>query len=106
MFVILIKLPVRIGELVYRSGNENANADALSQLPLPGANKIEQDRNCFGTDLLRLDNSSMYFTEVEIQSRRDNINARVLESVLTGNWGLCENSESLRTLFVERINLG
>ena len=103
MVVILIKLPVRISELVYRSGNENANADALSQLPLPGANKIEQDRNCFGIYLLRLDNSSMYFKEVEIQSRRNNINARVLESVLTGNWGLCENSEKFKD-FVCRKN--
>ena len=32
-------------ELVYQPSNENANANALSQLPLPGTNKNEEDRN-------------------------------------------------------------
>ena len=64
-------------ELVYRSGNENANADALSRLPLPGTNKTEEDRNCFGINLLQLDNSPVRSKEVEIESRRDNTIARV-----------------------------
>ena len=55
--------------------------------------------------MLQSDNSSVYSEEVEIESRRDNIIARVFESVLTGNWGLCENSEKCKD-FVERMNLG
>ena len=74
-------------ELVYRSGNENAIVDALSRLPLPGTNQTEEDRNCFGINLLQLVDSPVDSMEVEIESRRDNAIARVLESVLTGNWG-------------------
>ena len=91
-------------KLVYRSSNENANADALRRLPLPGTNKTKEDKNCFRINLSKLDNSPVHSKEVEIESRRDNIIARVLESVLTGNWGLCENT--FRTLIVERISLG
>ena len=53
--------------------------------------------------MLQLDNSSVYSEEVEIESRRDNIIARVFESVLTGNWGLCENIEKFKD-FVCRKN--
>ena len=90
-------------KLVYRFGNKNANVDALSRLPLPGTNKTKKDRNCFGKNLLQLDNSPVHSKEVEIESRRDNIIARVFESVLTGNWGLCENSEKFKD-FVCRKN--
>ena len=55
--------------------------------------------------MLQLDNSSVYSEEVEIECRRNNIIARVFESVLTWNWGLCENSEKCKD-FVERMNLG
>ena len=64
-------------KLVYHSYNENANVDALSRLPLPGTNKTEEDRNCFGINLLQLDNSPVRSKEVEIESRRDNTTARV-----------------------------
>ena len=53
--------------------------------------------------MLQLDNSSVHSIEVEIESRRDNIIARVCESVLTGNWGLCENSKKFKD-FVCRKN--
>ena len=52
-------------ELVYRSVNENANTDALSQLPLPGTNKTEEDRNCFGINLLQLHSSLVHSKKVE-----------------------------------------
>ena len=95
-----IKLPVQ-----YQSGNENTNANALSQLPLPGTNKTEEHKNCFGINLLQLDNSPVDSKEVDIENRRDNIITCIFESVLTGNWELCQNSEKFKD-FVERIHLG
>ena len=41
--------------------------------------------------MLQLDNSPVHSKEVETETRRDKIIACVLESVLTGNWELCEN---------------
>ena len=93
-------------QLVYRSHDKNTNDDALSQLPLPGTNKTEEDRNCFGINLLQLDSSPVRSKEVEIESRKDNTIAHVLESVLTGKKGLRENSEEFNNFFVERMNLG
>ena len=52
-------------ELVYQSVNENANTNALSRLPLPGTNKTEEDRNCFGINLLQLDSSLVHSKRVE-----------------------------------------
>ena len=46
--------------LVYQSGNEKCITDALSRLPLLGTNKTAQDRNCFGINLLQLDNSPVH----------------------------------------------
>ena len=48
----------------------------------------------------------MHSKEVEIESRRDNIIARVLESVLTGNWGLCENSEKFKDFVCGKNEFG
>ena len=48
-------------ELVYRSGNKNANANALSWLTLPGTNKTEEDRNCFGKKLVTIRQISIAF---------------------------------------------
>ena len=56
---------------------------------IPGTNKSEENKNSFGINLLQLDISPVHSKEVEIESRRDNIIARVFESVLTENWGLC-----------------
>ena len=76
----------------YQTTSMNQSTNALSRLPLPGTNKTEEDRNCFGINLLQLDNSPVHSKEVETESRRDYIIASVLESDLTGNWELCENS--------------
>ena len=53
--------------------------------------------------MLQLDNSPVHLKDIEIESRRDNKTARVFESALTGNWGLCEKSEKFKE-FVCRNN--
>ena len=53
--------------------------------------------------MLQLDNSPVHLKDIEIESRRDNKTARVFESALTGNWGLCEKSEKFKE-FVCRKN--
>ena len=56
--------------------------------------------------MLQLDNSPVHSKEVEIESRRDKIIACVLESVLTGNWGLCENSEKFKDFVCRKNEFG
>ena len=48
----------------------------------------------------------MHSKEVEIESRRVNIIARVFESVLTGNWGLCEKSEKYKDFVCRKNEFG
>ena len=56
--------------------------------------------------MLQLDNSPVHSKEVEIESRRDNIIAHVFESVLTGNWELCENSEKFKDFVCRKNEFG
>ena len=91
-------------ELIYRPGEQNGNADALSRLPLP----VVPETTPIPGDILHLletiNASPVDATEVKLWTTRDPVLSQVLQFVLHG-WPMAVDEEALKPYFARREEL-
>ena len=91
-------------ELIYRPGEQNGNADALSRLPLP----VVPETTPIPGDIVHLletiNTSSVDATKVKFWTTRDPVLSQVLQFVLRG-WPMAVDEEALKPYFARREEL-
>ena len=91
-------------DLLYRPGEQNANADALSRLPLPDLPETTPVPGDI-VDLLETINASpVDAAKVKLWTARDPVLSQVLQFVLYG-WPLTVEEETLKPYFARREEL-
>ena len=91
-------------ELIYRPGEPNGNADALSRLPRP----VVPETTPIPGDIVHLletvNTSHVDATKVKLWTTRDPVLSQVLQFVLHG-WPMAVNEEALKPYFARREEL-
>ena len=91
-------------ELIYRPGEQNGNADALSRLPLP----VVPETTPIPGDIVHLletiNTSPVDATQVKLWTTRDPVLSQVLQFVLHG-WPMAVDEEALKPYFARREEL-
>ena len=91
-------------ELIYRPGEQNGNADALSRLPLP----VVPETTPIPGDIVHLletiNTSPVDATKVKLWTTRDPVLSQVLQFVLHG-WPMAVDEEALKPYFARREEL-
>ena len=92
-------------ELLYRTGNENGNADGLSRLPVldvPGSTPVPGDIVYL---LETINTSPVDATKIKLWTTRDPVLSQVLQFVLQGWPQDVEEEEGLKPYFIRRDEL-
>ena len=91
-------------DLLYRPGEQNANADALSRLPLPDLPETTPVPGDIVHLLETINASPVDAAKVKLWTTRDPVLSQVLQFVLYG-WPLSVEEEALKPYFVRREEL-
>ncbi|KAL9982685.1 hypothetical protein ACROYT_G004758 [Oculina patagonica] len=100
----LDKEALAVYDLIYRPGEENGNADALSRLPLPVAPETTPIPGDIVHLLETINTSPVDATKVKLWTARDPVLSQVLQFVLHG-WPMVVEEEALKPYFARREEL-